>query len=353
MAFTAAELASIANAALDYHYKGQPFAQTIQDKPLLNVLNSGRKTFPGGKGDISIPVKGDYSFEDTDNPNPRPGTLTGYTHNDTVAYGTFAQIERAKYTWRELHTGWQVTHTELKIDGISVVDSVTGEGERRHSKREMTAITNIMQDKVETFAEVTEKEMNTMLWGDGSGDALGLVGIRHFITATPAVGTTGGFNRANYAWWRNRYLSVNVTGGDEVIPAVHQEMRQLRRYGGRPTVALCGSAFLDEIIKELRAKGSYTDMGWATSGATNIAIADVRYNNLKFQYDPSLDDLSLSSNCYLIDPSKLYLMVMDGEWGRDHSPARPHDEYVLYKARTYTGQLVCSQLNAHGLITFA
>ena len=67
MAFTNAELSSMANAALDYHFKGQPFAQTIQDKPLLALLDGNRKTFPGGKGDITIPVKFDYEFEATAN----------------------------------------------------------------------------------------------------------------------------------------------------------------------------------------------------------------------------------------------------------------------------------------------
>src|SRR4051812_12366746 len=118
MAFTAAELASIANAAMDYHYRGQPFSQTIQDKPLLAALEANKKTFPGGKGDITLPVKGVYAFQDTANPAPRPGTLTGYSHSDAVAYGTLADIERAKYTWRELHTGWTCTFSELKIDGI-------------------------------------------------------------------------------------------------------------------------------------------------------------------------------------------------------------------------------------------
>ena len=83
MAFTADELASIANAALDYHWKGQPLPQNIQDKPLLAALEGARKDFPGGKGSIDIPVKGKYKFEGT--PGSEPGNLSGYTHDDTVS----------------------------------------------------------------------------------------------------------------------------------------------------------------------------------------------------------------------------------------------------------------------------
>jgi len=351
MAFTAAELASIANAALDFHFRGQPLAQTIQDKPALAMIEGARKTFPGGKGDITLPVKGKYAFEGA---APAPGSLEGYTHNDTVGYGNIAGIERAKYPWRETHTGFTLTFTELKIDGISVTDSAFGKNTSNHSRRELHAITNIMQDKVESFSEITERALNSMFWGDGTADPLGFLGIQYFLTATPGVGITGGLDRAANTWWRNRYAAWDSTA-IELPNAIHSEMRQLRRYGGRPTKALAGSAFLDALVKQLRDKGYYTDSGWSRPDSTNIAVADIRYNNLVFQYDPTLDDLdtgggagSGAKDCYIIDPRRLFMYAMEDEWGKDHSPARPHDVYALYRARTYTGQLVATQLNCHG-----
>lgn len=338
MAFTAAELASIANAALDYHFKGQPLPQNIQDKPLLNALEKGNKTFPGGKGDITTPIKGKYEFETA------AGDLTGYTHDDTVQYGNIAGIERARYPWREVHTGWNVTLTELKIDGISVTDSAMGKGTSNHSKRELTAITNIMQDKVETFGEIMSKQLNDMLWGDGVADPLGFLGIQYFIKQTQ-TGLTGGIDRAANPWWQNRYLSI----ASDMPTTLHSEMRQLRRYGGRPNLILCGSDFLDALIADLWAKGEYTNQGWSRPTDTDITIADVQYNGVKFMYDPTLDDLSLEKSCYVIDTRRLYLDKMESEWGKDHNPARPHDVYAIFKARTFTGQMCASQLNCHGL----
>jgi hypothetical protein len=342
MAFTASELASIANAALDFHWRGQPLPQTIQEKPLVAALESARKTFPGGKGDITRPVKGVTAFE------AAAGSLTGYSHDDTVLYGNIAGIDRVTYPWREMHTGFNVTHTELKIDGISVVDSVRSERTSNHSKRELTAITNIMQDKVESFSEIVADELNTMLWGDGTGDPLGMLGVQAFVTDTPAVGTTGGIDRSTSAWWRNRYLSINPSTTD-IPEKLHSEWRQLRRYGGRPNLVLAGSDFLDALITQLRAKGYYTDQGWSKPGSTDLSIADVSYMGVTFQYDPTLDDLSASKSCYVLDTRHLHIYAMDQEWGKDHTPARPHDQYALYKAKTYTGQLTADQLNCHGL----
>jgi hypothetical protein len=345
MSFTPEELSSIANAALDFHFKGQPLPQSIQDKPLLGKLETGRKNFPGGKGDITRPIKGKFEFEGGAAVNP--GDLTGYTHDDTVQYGNIAGIERARYPWREVHTGWNCTLTELKIDGISVTDSSRGTGERSHSKREMTAITNIMEDKVETFGEIIAKQMNNMFWGDGTADPLGFLGVQYFITATPAVGVTGGLDRAIFPWWRNRYL-VMTAATDDMPVLFNSEWRQLRRYGGRPDCVLAGSDFLDALNVQLLAKGNYTDRGWNRSDATEMNIADISFNGIKFMYDPTLDDLGLAGSCFVIDSRRLFCYAMDMEWGKDHNPARPHDIYAMFKARTYTGQMIATQLNCHG-----
>jgi hypothetical protein len=71
-----------------------------------------------------------------------------------------------------------------------------------------------------------------------------------------------------------------------------------------------------------------------------------------------MDDLTITSRdpdkrCYIIDPSKLYLMYMSEEKEKQHSPARPHDQYVLYRAVTTTAALCASQLNCHGIYELA
>ena len=83
MSFTAGEIASIANASLDYYFnKGDTFKQSVQARPLLSMMEGTKKSFPGGKGNISIGIKGksgDGSGNDV---------LKGYTHNDTVSFFT-------------------------------------------------------------------------------------------------------------------------------------------------------------------------------------------------------------------------------------------------------------------------
>ena len=351
MAFQQAELDNISRAALDYFIdRGTVYSQTLQDKPLLAAMDKKAKTFPGGKGNISAAVKGVYTT-----------TAAGYTHDGTVSYATPANIQRVNYAWKEHHAGITLTHTELKHDGISVVDSSESASTSSHTNREATMLANLLEDKLEDMMEGYSRSMNSFLLDDGSNDANALTGIQAIIKDTPGGSTTtGGLSNSTNTWWRNRAsLDIAVTsGGTELIELMHTELRQLRRYGGKPDLAICGSAFLDRLANELVKNGNFSQNGYNSRGSTDISIADIHYGGLNFVYDPSMDDLSISGKepnkrCYIIDTNKICMYYMEGEKMKRHNPARPAEKYVMYRAITSTCQLVATQLNSSGVYEIA
>jgi hypothetical protein len=119
--YTQPLLDHITAAALDYWLnKGSAFKEAIQEKPLLAAMEGKKKTFPGGKGNIILSVKGDYGNTSA------PGTadqVVGYQLDDTVTYYTPANLKQAVFPWKEHHIGIVLTHSYLKTDGITVVDS--------------------------------------------------------------------------------------------------------------------------------------------------------------------------------------------------------------------------------------
>lgn len=352
MAFTAGELANIANAALDYYFsKPEFYAQTIQNKPLLKALEGKKKSFPGGKGDISIALQGAYGAGGTND------SLKGFTHNDTVTFYNPANIKRAAFPWREMHIGMSITGTELKIDGLSVTDEM-GINTSSHSQRDMTVLVNLLDNKLADMAEQAARSLNTLLWGDGVADAKALAGIRSMVTDSPTTGTVGGIDRsqAANAWWRNLSnvaapITSDVANGGAVITHIQNLHRQLTRYGGRPTHALCGSDFLAALETELRANGNYSMQGF--SGSKDVSVGTISFMGMNFEYDPTLDDLSFAKRCYMLDLNNIFIQAMDGEWRRRHNPARPQDAFVYYTSLTYTGQLVAKQLNSSAVIAIA
>jgi hypothetical protein len=360
MAFSAGELDNIANAALDFYLnKGEAFQQALQSRPLVKLFEGNSKTFPGGKGKISLAIQLAYGAGGSND------SLKGYTHNDTVVFYNPANIKRAEYTWREHHIGIEVTHTELKHDGISVDDNG---GTSEHSGRDMTALVNLWENKLFDFGERYARSLNDLLWGDGTSDAKALAGIRALIAADPTTGTVGGVNRATAAnkLWRNRartaaYAAAVVAdstvaghGGDAVTSdpdnggalwqVLQAESRQLRKYGGQPNKFLAGSDFIGALEVEMRANGYYSQNGFKKAG--DGAMGPMLFDGTVIEYDPTLDDLNLAKRGYWFDTRHIYLMKMQNEWRKTHKPARPVNQFVLNRSITSTGQLVGQQFNS-------
>jgi hypothetical protein len=200
-----------------------------------------------------------------------------------------------------------------------------------------------------------------MFWEDGTQDPKEVPGVTSIVRNDPtAAATIGGLDQSLISKWRNRAslaIAANLSNASTqvLVTELNNDRRQLTRFGGGPTHYFCGSDFLEQLENELRAKGNYTLTGWGDKGAIDVGVDDPRLGNKKFVYEPWLDDNSRAKYCYAlqIDKNGLCLMVQDGEDMKAHSPARPENKYVLYRAVTWTGTLVCWQRNGMAVYSIA
>ena len=344
MPFTAEELSSLANAALEHHLRGQPVSQVKQSRPLVDDMESNKKMFGGGNEFLTKRVKGQYVSR-----------LRGYSHDDEQVYENPAKIREARGKWYELSAGIQVTYTELKNAGIHVTNS-KGSQTKTASDAEMYQLANILEDKFEDLDEGSYRSFDEICWLDGSQDSKVFPGIQSIISTTPTTGVTFGIDRAANAWWRNRAsLNINVStpANQVLVQTLQNEWRQLRRYGDPQFKVYAGSDFLDAFEDELRAKGNYTLSGWANKGSIDASVADASFKGTVFQYCPQLDDQSLQKYCYVVDVNNINLWCMENEEWKIHTPERPPEKYVLYRAKTWTGLMFARQLNTSGVYTIA
>jgi hypothetical protein len=346
MALGLSVASDIASAALTFYVRGAAMEQTMQDRPLLRILNAAKKTFPGGKDNISDPVQGAFMSDVS-------GFFAGYTEDDALTFTQAQNLLRAAYPWKELHAGLIISWTELKKDGVTVTDSMRTSD---HSEAELTRLTSILQNRLDDYGESWARSMNLMLWNDGSQDSKAIPGMKSIITASAAVGTTGGLNRATYSWWRHRVGAVQTPSASlqTLSRFLRSELRQLRRYGGKPNQALCGSTFIEGLELEVQEKGIYTQEGFTNEGKTDLGMAKISMRGLgSFEYDPSLDDAGQAKYCYIFDDRRVKLRPMEGEDNKVLAPERPYNYAVFLRSMTYTGGLTCNQLNANGLYQVA
>jgi hypothetical protein len=347
MPLTVAEIENATNAGIAYHFqKGNVKSQSLQNKPLLKALRAKQKTFPGGVSIITRRVKFAYTT-----------TIMGFEGDDVVSYANPTNIRTCNYPWKMIHAGISFTKDELLKNGITISDSLDGTGDRSTARAELIRLANVLEDKLEDMEEGWNRGFNSMFWQDGTQDSKVVPGIRSFVLDNPTSAiAVGGIDQNANPLWQNRAslaLSTGSAANQVVVQKLQNEFRQLRRYGGNPNLALCGSSFLDWFEQELRAKGNYTLEGWARSGRIDASVADVEFKGVSFEYDPTLDDLGLAKYLFLLDTRTIYPMVIDGEDEQKHAPARPENRYVFYRAMTWAGGLVCDQRNANGVYSIA
>ena len=246
---------------------------------------------------------------------------------------------------------------ELQKNGISVTETSNGRSTSKHSDIELEQLADLLDDKIEDMLEGKARGMNNMFWRDGTQDSELVPGIRSFILDDPTSATVvGGIDQSTNTWWRNRAnlaLSTSSPASSTLAQALQVEFRQLKRYGTPKHKIFAGADFLDALEAELRINGTYTDSGWSSSGAIDMSVADTQFKGVTINYDPTLDDESLAKYLFIIDCNTIYPMYMKGERNKRHSPARPHDKYVMYRAITDVCGLICRQRNTSGVLSIA
>lgn len=338
MAISFSNFTDLYDTALDFYIKSDPVSQTSQDKPTLAWLEQNAKTFPGGAGYVSGPVQITYLYD-------QAGFFQWYSHTDQVGFAHPDNQLRAKYLWREWHAGMVLDFTELKQRGM-VVNMDGSPGSR--NAPDVQIIKDWLATQVEDQGESIARARNNAFWADGTQESDAVIGLLGIFDENPTTGTIGNLNRATYPSWRHRvnlaipYSQANQT----LLRTLRREFQQLRRFGGRPSYAPCGSDAYDALRTEMWGKGLLTQTGF--TGKQDATIGEMYLDGIKFVYDPTLDDLGLSKEIFVFDPKHLKLMPMAGADMTPMKATRPYDQFVLLKSITGTVAISCDQLNANG-----
>jgi len=138
-----------------------------------------------------------------------------YAENETVGWigrGSKVSIEdNQKYTMLKYDWKWMAG---------SVVRYYTDEKLNKGDAQ----VFNLVEKNIKNLEKSMTKAINTALMGDGSEDSNMLEGFKKYVESTPAVGTVGGINSANYSWWRNQHTSMS--GEDHTVYLVDR-MREM------------------------------------------------------------------------------------------------------------------------------
>lgn len=344
MPFTTEQLASGANASLKTYDKKDPIDQINIQHVTLDWLMAHKEPSTFGNGSYKEPL---YVANDSNFQN--------YFGADQVTYNERDPAVWTDFTYANFHDGFWFDEDRLLAAGITLLDSA----DSVPTKTEKDALLNLLQQSYRALKNGIQENLAYETLRDGSQSTKAVAGLAHLIDPTPATGTVGGINAANYAYWRN---SANMTFTAANVIAEMEEMYvAVQRYGGKlPTFIPCGRAFYDNYITYAAAAVQRHQAVQGRGGATMDPTVDaVNFHGIPLKWDPTFEalDTLLSTSTqtktayFLNDAVKL--RPVKGNWMVDRKPERLPDRYVTYFGKTGKYAMTTNKRNALAVMSIA
>jgi len=346
MPFTQEQLDYAGYAALDHYLRTGPHDQYNTERPFLNKLRAGQKSFPGSKEYIieKLRITNDSNFQ-------------WFAPDGQVSYNRKRTLLPANFNWGSSHDGFALTEEELAQNFITMTDDKSN----APTTEEMEQLVNLIEENTETLKLGFDEKFDLDMHRDGTQDAEAIIGLDAIVPVDNDAGVLGGIDRsvAGNAFWRSQ-VSLDVAKAN--LPTVMEGMwRQCRRVGGyQPNFILAGSTFID-IYKDVADSTIDRQMTVRGKGGTDmdLAINAVNFKGVPIIWDPVFFDLDAAdsptqeweSRCYFLNTRFLTLRPMEGQDMIVRNPPRAYDRYTHYWGLTWRGGITTNRPSAMGLIT--
>ena len=291
----------------------------FKDLVLLNHLNSrGRVQVEEGGTSIVEPLM--YAVN---------STVSSYSGYDPIDLTPQDGISAAEYQWKQIAAS-------IAISGIE-----------ESKNRGTEAIIKLLNAKIMQAEESLKSSLNTMLYGDGTGNSgKDFNGLGNIVATQD--NTVGGIdaNASGNDWW-------NPTQGTTMGATL-----SLANMGDVYNRASKGSDVPDIIVTNVSLFEKYESLLTNNVRYQDVAKANAGFQNLMFKQTPVVFDLELAVDAtdapmYFLNTKYLKLTGMNGHWFnttdfQNGTVAGVDARYALVMAY---GELTCSNRSRQGYLT--
>lgn len=344
MPFTAAQLASGANYALDAYQKKEPIDQINFQHKTLDWLIKNKEESSFGNGAFREPLHVDNG-----------SNYQNYFGADQVTYNERDPSLWTSFPWYNIHDGFWFDEDRLLAAGIHI-----GDGGEAPTRAEKEALNNLLKQSYRGLKDGMQENLAYDLLRDGSQSTKACPGLASIVDPSPSTGTVGGLNAATYTWWRNN-ANLTVTAAD-IVEEMEESLAAVIRYGGRmPTFIPCGRAFYDNFL-EVSASKVQRHIAMQQKGGTALdpSITGANFHGIPLVWDPTFEALDTllgtstqTKTAYLLNEQDIKLRPVKGEWMKDRKPERLPDRYVHYFGRTAKFSLTTAKRRGLAVVSIA
>lgn len=348
MPFSAEQISYAGKAAMDYIVRKSPEDLYNTDRPLLKLLNSKKRSFPGAKQYIQEKLRttNDSNFQ-------------WFGPDEEVSYNRKRTLSEANFAWGSAHDGFALTEEELLQNYITISDDrSTATNSEKHQ------FINLITENTETLKLGFSEKLDYELHLDGTQDPDAIPGLDLLISTTPTTGTVGGINRATTTLWRNyAETGISTATAGNLTARMEVAHRTITRIGGNaPDVILAGSKFIDAYRVDAQA-GIQQQVVINQNGNTKLdaGIMATSFKGVPIIWDPVMDDLQAALNptvnwdkrAYFINSRFLHLRPAQGQDMVVRRPPRVYNRYTHYWGLTWRGAMTITRPSAMAVLSIA
>jgi len=246
-------------------------------------------------------------------------TAASYEGSDTIATTAQTGISAAEYDWKQ----YAVTIT---INGIEEGKN-NGEAE----------IIDLLEGKIMQAEETVIENMNTMFWGDGTGNSnKDWIGLDLIVTKpNTALGGIDPTDSGN-SWWAS---TETDEGGALALVTMANTYNTVSVGNDQPTILIGTQAVYESYEALLQPQLRYSDANTADAG----------FQNLLYKGAPvTFDGACTSGELMFLNTKYLRLVAHSDVWFKPTPFVRPTNQDARYAQILSYGNLTCSNRARQG-----
>lgn len=361
MPFTSEEITTAGMTSLDFYLKNNPIDQIAIERPWLERLMKGKKSYPGAKQYVVIQLRTSYD-----------SNFQWFNGSKTVTYNKRKTIKQANFPWSSFHDGFALDEDRLVQNGIIIHEGKS----KTASDAEVMQLTNLLEEQNESLRLGSEEKFDLEMHKDGTQDADAIAGLDllvqcanndNSITWSTSV---GGIDSNANAYWRN-YTKTNLdvtTATGDLNGEMEKAWRACIKNGGAPDFIMAGYTFVDSLRSFMMNKYGRVNYGALDMKDTEVGTGSgkgvdtgLRFHGVPIVWNPEFDNLTAADGattqpawrrrCYFINTKRLMLRPLDGQHMITRKPPRAYDKYEYYFGLTWRGSLVTDRRSAHAVLS--
>ena len=253
-------------------------------------------------------------------------TAGSYSGTDTISTTAQTGISAAEYDWRQ----YAATVT------INGMEEAKNNGEAQ--------IIDLLEGKIFQTQETIIENMNTMFWGDGTGNGgKDMNGLNKLVGTGLTVGGIDATDADN-SWWRSTLRNGPLDAGAGVLSqaAMATVYNTVSVGNDQPTIIITDQDEYEAYEALLEGQIRYTDTD----------VADGGFQNLLFKGAPVTfdSDSNLDGKMFFLNTKYLQLVAHSDVWFKPTPFVRPTNQDAVFSQLLVYGELTVSNRARQGMI---